>query len=76
MACAPGGEQYQVVGQIGEGAFGLVFYARGPQNRAGLARLSPRHCCASKHTQLMTADSRYVPCVSNLTSPRECVCQP
>lgn len=33
MALAPGGDQYQVVGQIGEGAFGYVFYARGPQNR-------------------------------------------
>ena len=33
MSSAPGGDQYQVIGQIGEGAFGLVYYARGPQNR-------------------------------------------
>lgn len=33
MMNAPGGNQYQVIGQIGEGAFGYVFYARGPQNR-------------------------------------------
>ena len=33
MSSARGGDQYQIVGQIGEGAFGLVYYARGPQNR-------------------------------------------
>ena len=33
MATNPGGDLYHVVGQIGEGAFGLVHYARGPQNR-------------------------------------------
>jgi cyclin-dependent kinase 8/11 len=33
MAASPGGDLYQVVGQIGEGAFGLVHYARGPNNR-------------------------------------------
>lgn len=35
MAAVPGlgGPQYQVRGQIGEGAFGLVFYAVGPKNR-------------------------------------------
>ena len=34
MAMAqPGGDHYHVLGQIGEGAFGYVFYARGPQNR-------------------------------------------
>jgi len=33
MATSPGGDAYQVVGQIGEGAFGLVHYARGPNNR-------------------------------------------
>ena len=33
MATTAGDELYRVVGQIGEGAFGLVHYARGPQNR-------------------------------------------
>lgn len=33
MAIIAGDVPYRVVGQIGEGAFGLVHYARGPQNR-------------------------------------------
>ena len=33
MATTAGDDLYRVVGQIGEGAFGLVHYARGPQNR-------------------------------------------
>ena len=33
MATTAGDVPYRVVGQIGEGAFGLVHYARGPQNR-------------------------------------------
>jgi cyclin-dependent kinase 8/11 len=33
MATTAGDDLYRVVGQIGEGAFGLVHYARGPHNR-------------------------------------------
>jgi len=43
--------QYKVVGQIGEGAFGWVYYARGPQNRV----------CAVKSFKSNPKDAPVVP---------------